>query len=422
MFQFTKNEHWSDINNIENKTDKPAKKSLPVEFVDLSGLNNSFHAQSSFYSADTSTCKATVKDSTVDANGNKTVDPNGNKIISYGQSAVWQKYLDYSQGDNSYKFLSDCGLVACENVLIQEGVLPEKINYNPSFNISTFTYKQYNDSDESIVVNYAVKNKLCEVISNDPTDSGGTYPSWQINILAGFGVSAKEMDPSKFQGINFSKIASCYKNIGTAYVNAIANAIKNNKCVIADIDADILWNNKRDPNNYEGHAVTVTGVAYKANSNAIDGFYICDSGMGMIAGIKDAAEFISVDTMTKLFNCYLDTTTYTVKGKTYTYSYYDLWGDAIVTDNSKETLDPNTGLPVNKFASSGKTMSAAAITSGVKSGSFSSDDFLLSDASVNSVIHHMAAFSGNADKQVLTSFDNDNQNQNLATLVASHFS
>lgn len=191
----------------------------------------------------------------------------GEKVITFGQSNSWASYLDYAQGDNSKGYLLCCGLVSCENVLIEMGKLSKKSSYSPAWSKV--------DSLESQIVNYAAANGLCSTGST-PNNNGLTYGIWQQKILAHFGVIADDV-----------------------YVTAddIANAVKNNKCVIAEVDAYTLWGTGRSE--LANHAITVTGVVYDFNNpNEVDGFYICDSGRWLKS---DANRYISYDLFEDIF-------------------------------------------------------------------------------------------------------------------------
>lgn len=285
--------------------------------------------------------------------GTLSIDPNGNKVYEYGQATLWSKYLDYAQGDNSKGYKYDCGLAACENVLIEAGALAKRT-------ISTIV--KGIDTIESIVVNYAAANGYCITSNSNPYYNGGTYGSWQAKILAHFGVFATDQ---------YTTLAG------------IASAIKNNSCVIVEVDAYKLWG--IGAAGYANHAITVTGVDYSAASpTQIDGFYICDSGRG---SASDAARFVSTSLMSSIFNL----TNYNGQ----------MVGEAVITDAyDKQVLD------------SGATSVIAA--SGSAIGTFDNN------IDINKIIQQMSSFQTGADQQAITCMDTDTQSQNLQTLVASH--
>ena len=271
-----------------------------------------------------------------------TTDPNGNKVVDYGQASSWANYLDHSQGDNDKGYKYDCGLVSCENVLIETGVLAKR---------SSTTIVKGIDQEESAVVDYAAANKLCITSNSNHYYDGGTYGSWQAQILAHFGVSATDQFTT---------------------LDGIASAIKNNECVIAEVDAYKLWG-MADPDGYPDHAITVTGVDYSlTNSSQIDGFYICDSGRGLAS---DAARFVSAGLMASVFDLYQ------YNGQAV--------GEAVITNNSKQAL------------------SSTSITSSIK-------------GIANNIIQQMTAFAPAPADQIATAINENNKNQNLTNLIASH--
>ena len=208
------------------------------------------------------------------SNGNTTsivtTDPSGQTVIDYGQNNYWANSLDYAQGDNNKKYMSDCGLASCENVLIESGVLAKRVNYNPVWGSAT-------DTEESTVVDYAAANGLCVTSNSNAYNDGGTYGSWQAQILQHFGVNAVD------------------ENIT---LNQLAASIKNGFDAIAEVSAEILWGT--GTTNYADHAITITGVAYDYNNpNQVDGFYICDSGRWLKS---DADRFVSYSLMSQAFD------------------------------------------------------------------------------------------------------------------------
>ncbi len=282
-----------------------------------------------------------------------TTDGDGHKVLAYGQSAYWKNYLDYAQGDNSKGYLGCCGLVSCENVLIEAGVLAKKTNYKPVWGSLT-------DSIESTVVNYAASKGLCitEKQTANKYMQGGTYGSWQKSILNAFGVTASDVYTT---------------------VEYLANAVKNNKCAIVEVDADRLWNTSVKAD-YANHAVTVTGVAYDINnSSLIHGFYICDSGRWKTS---DASRFVSYDLMKSIF----ELNKYTYNGKVYSV------GEAIITENSVKQVQNVTSV----------------------SNSFSSQ---VTNSQINLMIQQMAGYSDNSDAMFAVSTENFVQNGGISALV-----
>jgi len=286
-----------------------------------------------------------------------TTDGDGHKVIAYGQSAYWKNYLDYAQGDNSKGYLGCCGLVSCENVLIEAGVLAKKTNYSP-------VWGSKNDTIESTVVNYAASKGLCitEKQTSNTYMQGGTYGSWQKSILNAFGVAASDVYTT---------------------VDYLATVIKNNKCAIVEIDADTLWNTSVKAD-YANHAITVTGVAYDINnSSLIHGFYICDSGRWKTS---DASRFVTYDLMKSIF----ELNKYTYNGKVYTV------GEAIITENAVKQV---------------QNLTSSLLTSASNP---------ISNSQVNMIIQQMSTFSSGADAMFAVSAENFVQNPDIANLVSGY--
>ncbi|MEI7473899.1 MAG: calcium-binding protein [bacterium] len=232
---------------------------------------------------------------------NVSVLSTGKQVITYGESSLWKNYLDYAQGDNSYNYLGDCGIVSCENILIQAGALSKKTGY---------TYLSgRTDALETQVVGMAISKNLCTKTSNS-YNNGGTTPENQEKILESFGVQAHY------------EITS---------LENIAGYLKENKGVIVEINAYKIWGAQYGSSSTINHAVTLTGVAYDAsNANKIEGFYICDSGRRLQS---DAERYVSYDQMKSAFY-YFDQ--YGWNGTTSGY--------AVITDNAiKQQLNTING-------------------------------------------------------------------------------
>ena len=215
------------------------------------------------------------KGSLITNTGISATDPSGTKVIQYGQPISWHSYLDYKQGDDSKKYVYDCGVAACENVLIETGALAKR---------GSTTVVNGVDQEESTVVNYAATHSLCDTSNSNPYYDGGTTGGSQAQILAGFGISAKAQYTT---------------------ISGIADALKAGKAVIAEVSAEKLWGS--GSTTYADHAITITGVDVNASdSSKIDGFYICDSGRGLAS---DSDRFISAGLMDSIFNFNYNNTT-----------------------------------------------------------------------------------------------------------------
>ncbi len=191
----------------------------------------------------------------------------GTTVNTYGEPHLWKNYLDYYQGDNTQSYVGDCGIVSCQNLLIQAGVMDKKIGYAPGAGKI--------DTQESEIVGFAINNNLC-VTSGTSNVKGGTSSYQQSEIIDGFG-----------------DIDSSYKFFN---LNNMGDYIKNNQCVILAVDAYKLWGMSSSSTGIN-HAISITGVSYNAlNDTKIEGFYICDSGRRKSS---DAARFVSYDLMQK---------------------------------------------------------------------------------------------------------------------------
>lgn len=228
----------------------------------------------------------------IDGTGVIAKDPYGDYAVIYGQPNYWGDYLDSKQGDNELRYMYDCGLVACENVLIEMGIFPKR---------SKYTVVKGVDTQESEVVQYAAENNLCDTSNANPTKNGSTYLSDMQRLLSHFRVAADYMS-------------------GT--ITEIADYIEEGKCVIAGVASSILWNMQGKA--VQDHAITITGVAYDlADPDEIEGFYICDSGRRRSS---DSDRFVSYDLMEEAFTYGSD---------------YDI-GELLVTTTEKSVMTSPT--------------------------------------------------------------------------------
>jgi Peptidase_C39 like family len=164
------------------------------------------------------------------------------------------KDFNHKQGANDLGFTQDCGLVSCSDILLQFGV----------------------EVTENDVVHHAVDNWECDV-KNEPNMDGGTTVDNQAKILSDYGVPAHAQQAESIEDL--------------------AVFLEQGHGVIAEVNAGVLWN---DPNKYgagyANHAIVITGVARDPQTDAIQGFYINDSGTG------DSARFVDVKTMKGAWN------------------------------------------------------------------------------------------------------------------------
>ncbi len=154
--------------------------------------------------------------------------------------------LNHQQGEAVPNFLGTCGLVSCEDILRQ-------------FNIGV---------TERDVILHAVDKGEC-ALSENPGASGGTTLMDQANILTDYGLPAH------------------YEVGGT--LESLAAHIEQNRGVIIEVNAGILWN---DPRAYDtglsNHAIVATGVVRDPTTHEIRGYYINDSGANQAMRFVDA--------------------------------------------------------------------------------------------------------------------------------------
>jgi hypothetical protein len=175
--------------------------------------------------------------------------PDGRETLVFGDPEGCKKF-NHQQGDNDLHFGSDCGVVACEDILRQFGY-PVR---------------------ENDVVHHAVDQGECDVVKDSPEESGATSVGEKVEILADYGVRART-EP----GLSLEDLAS---------------AVEHGYGVIASVNAGYLWNELDCVcNGAHNHAITITGVARDPRTNQIQGFFINDSGNG------ESDEFVTAETM-----------------------------------------------------------------------------------------------------------------------------
>jgi Peptidase_C39 like family len=174
--------------------------------------------------------------------------PNGSETLVIGDPEGCKDF-NHKQGDNDLGFQNDCGLVSCQDVLRQFGILVT----------------------ESDIVHHAVENGECQIADN-PETSGGSSLQEQANLLTDYGIPA-------------------YAESGYS-LEDLASQVEHGHGTIAAVNSGALWN---DPGSYDNgepnHAITITGVARDPYTNQIQGFYINDSAP------PESAEFVKADAM-----------------------------------------------------------------------------------------------------------------------------
>jgi len=175
--------------------------------------------------------------------------PDGRTVVIYGD-AEGDTRFNHHQGDNPYGVKGDCGLVSCQDVLLQHGI-----------NVT-----------EADVVKHAAQNGEC-VIASNPEQSGGTSPESQAQLLRDYGVDA-------------------HAEKGDS-IDQLANHIEKGQQVIIGVNAGVLWNDSRYyENGQANHAVTVTAVVRDQQTGQVLGVVLNDSGDGR-------TKFVDANTLTQ---------------------------------------------------------------------------------------------------------------------------
>lgn len=165
----------------------------------------------------------------------------GVNILVYGYPKAFE--LDYMQGNAVAGYQGTCALTAIANLSIQA---------NQALS-------------EAQVVQKAIDNQWCVTDAKKTAyQRGGSNYMGQQALLSSYGVR--------------NGVLLGYNE------QAMANLIKGGRGVIIGVNAGKLWGDSAYlDNGGVNHVVTVTGVACDANTGAITGFYIADSGRGLVS-------------------------------------------------------------------------------------------------------------------------------------------
>jgi len=162
----------------------------------------------------------------------------GESVLQLGDTPGNDDYF-HKQGENDFGYTGTCGLVSVGDIASQFGL----------------------NVDENYIVHYAVDNNLCNVVSDSPSQSGGTTMKDQELILDGIGI------PSHIEQ-------------GTS-LDGLGKELEEGHGVIIEVNAGKLWNNPAYlASGGFNHAVTVTGVAADPVTGHAVGIWIDDSGSG----------------------------------------------------------------------------------------------------------------------------------------------
>ena len=173
----------------------------------------------------------------------------GVNILVYGYPKAFE--LDYTQGNAVAGYKGTCALTAIANLATQASQA----------------------LSEAQVVQRAIDNKwaVTDAALSDYQRGGSNYLGQQA-LLSSYGIRT-----GLVMGYN---------------EQAISNLIKGGRGVMLGLNAGKLWaDSTYMDNGGVNHVVTVTGVAVEANTGAINGFYIADSGRGKVS---DMTRYISI--------------------------------------------------------------------------------------------------------------------------------
>ncbi len=198
--------------------------------------------------------------------GYETKDIPGIEIaIVFGDPIELGSRLDYIQGfDNVYGASGTCGLTSISNLCTMHGM----------------------DVSEPEVVEYAMKNDLCEKVA--PGVLGGGVTTMQaIRILGHYGI------PSHCE---MAEVAT---------PDRIAAAIEGGHGVMMGVNSGILQGRDWKIYSSDGviettHYITITGTVRDGESGELKGFYLCDSSSARTDG---GAIYASINEIQK---CYSD--------------------------------------------------------------------------------------------------------------------
>ena len=181
----------------------------------------------------------------------------GESVLVYGYPK--RNELDYMQGDAVENYQGTCALTAIANLITQTG----------------------RPTSESQIINLAIQNNWAV---NNPSlpawQLGGSNVSQQCAILDSYGIR--------------NDVVMGYNESG------IASLVRSGRGVIIGVNAGELWGDSTyNGNGSVNHAVTLTGAVYRETDGTLMGFYITDSGRGMVS---DMTRFVDIETFRNAVN------------------------------------------------------------------------------------------------------------------------
>lgn len=175
----------------------------------------------------------------------------GRDVLVYGYPK--RNELDYMQGDAVSGFLGTCALTSIANMLTQMG----------------------RPTTESQVVTRA--------IANGWTVSDPALPAWR---LGGSNIDDQRQLLESY-GVRNQAILG-YNEAG------LANLLRGGRGVVVALNAGVLWGEAAyQGNGAVNHAVTLTGAVHAHDSGELVGFYLSDSGRGLV---NDMTRFVDIAT------------------------------------------------------------------------------------------------------------------------------
>ena len=182
---------------------------------------------------------------------------NGQSVLVYGYPKRHE--LDYMQGDAVQNYLGTCALTSIANLITQTG----------------------RPTSESQIINLAIQNNWA---LNNPS-----LPAWR---LGGSNVTQQRAILDNY-GIR-NDVVMGYNESG------IASLVRSGRGVILGVNAGKLWGDSAyNGNGSANHAITLTGAVYRETDGMLMGFYIADSGRGMVS---DMTRFVDVATFRNAVN------------------------------------------------------------------------------------------------------------------------
>ncbi|TLU81939.1 MAG: calcium-binding protein [Chlorobium sp.] len=182
---------------------------------------------------------------------------NGESVLVYGYPK--RNELDYMQGDAVQNYQGTCALTSIANLITQTG----------------------RPTSESQIINLAIQNNWA---LNNPS-----LPAWQ---LGGSNVTQQRAILDSY-GIR-NDVVMGYNESG------VANLVRSGRGVILGVNAGQLWGDSAyNGNGSANHAVTLTGAVYRETDGTLMGFYIADSGRGLVS---DMTRFVDIETFRNAVN------------------------------------------------------------------------------------------------------------------------